>query len=56
MAELAALLFEWFVELLIYAAGSFFYDQLIEPYDIRTILFWLTIIAGIAGSIWWELH
>jgi hypothetical protein len=56
MAELVALLVEWFLELLIYAASRIFYDRFIDPYDARAILFWLTIIAGISGFIWWELR
>jgi len=56
MAELVALLVERFAELLIYAAGSIFYDRFIEPYDIRAILFWLAVILGAAGFIWWELR
>jgi hypothetical protein len=56
MAELFALLLEWFLDLLIYAAGSIFYDRFIEPYDIRATLFWLAVILGAAGFIWWELR
>ena len=56
MAELFSLLLEWFVELLIYATGRIFYDRFIDPYDFRSILFWLAIILGAVGLLWWELR